>query len=98
MSGQSPAPLLELESVSRRYDGVDVLTDATWSVAAGEHWVVLGPNGSGKTTMARIASLRLHPTTGRVRVLGTELGRADIRPMLGRVGYAAPAHPPAPPA
>ncbi len=91
MSGQSPAPLLELESVSRRYDGVDVLTDATWSVAAGEHWVVLGPNGSGKTTMARIASLRLHPTTGRVRVLGTELGRADIRPMLGRVGYAAAA-------
>jgi len=50
---------------------------------------MLGPNGSGKTTLAQIASLRLHPTTGTVRVLGTELGKADIRPMLSRVGYAA---------
>jgi len=91
VAGQSTSPLLELQSVSRRYDGNDVLTNASWTVTAGQHWVVLGPNGSGKTTMARIASLRLHPTTGRVIVLGTELGKADIRPLLSRVGYAAAA-------
>ena len=91
MSGPSTTPLLELHSVSRRYDGVDVLADVSWSVEPGQNWVVLGPNGSGKTTMARIASLRLHPTTGTVRVLGTELGRADIRPLLGQVGSAAAA-------
>jgi len=83
--------VLELNDVTRRIDGSEILRDLTWTVRAGEHWVVLGPNGSGKTTAARIASLRLHPTTGSVRVLGVELGRADIRPLLGRVGYAAAA-------
>ncbi len=81
--------VLELSGVSRTIDGNEVLRGLDWTVRRGENWVVLGPNGSGKTTAARIASLRLHPTTGHVRVLGVELGRADIRPLLGRVGYAA---------
>lgn len=85
------SPILDLVDVGRTIDGSEILRDVNWSVAPGEHWVVLGPNGSGKTTIARIASLRLHPTSGTVRVLGTELGRADIRPLLGRVGYAAAA-------
>ena len=88
---EAPAPVLELVDVARRIDGADIVHDVTWSVHPGEHWVVLGPNGSGKTTIARIASLRLHPSRGAVRVLGAELGRTDIRPLLGRVGYAAAA-------
>ena len=84
-------PILELVGVGRRIDGSQILENISWSVCSGQHWVVLGANGSGKTTIARIASLRLHPTSGVVRVLGTELGRADIRPVLGRVGYAAAA-------
>ena len=83
--------MLELVDVGRRIDGSRILEDVSWRVRPGQHWVVLGPNGSGKTTIARIASLRLHPSTGMVRVLGTELGRADIRPLLGRIGYAAAA-------
>lgn len=81
--------MIDLVDVSRRIDGSTVLRNLDWTVRSGEHWVVLGPNGSGKTTAARLASLRLHPTSGVVRVLGVELGRADIRPLLGRVGYAA---------
>jgi len=81
--------VLELVDVHRNIDGTEVLRGLHWSVRRHEHWVVLGPNGSGKTTAARIASLRLHPTSGSVRVLGVELGRADIRPLLGKVGYAA---------
>ena len=83
--------MLELLDVARRIDGADIVHDVTWRVRPGEHWVVLGPNGSGKTTIARMASLRLHPSRGIVRVLGAELGRTDIRPLLGRVGYAAAA-------
>lgn len=83
--------VLQLAAVHRRIDGNNILHDFDWTVRRGEHWVVLGPNGSGKTTAARIASLRLHPTSGTVRVLGTELGRSDIRPLLGKVGYAAAA-------
>ena len=87
----SADPVLSLRGVGRTMDGTKILRDVDWQVRPGQHWVVLGPNGSGKTTLARIASLRLHPTIGEVTVLGTELGRADIRPLLGRVGYAAAA-------
>jgi iron complex transport system ATP-binding protein len=89
--GEQTEPVLALTGVGRTIDGNQILRDVDWIVRPGEHWAVLGPNGSGKTTVARIASLRLHPTVGQVRVLGTELGRADIRPLLGRVGYAAAA-------
>lgn len=91
MRPEATDPVLELVDVARRIDGDEILRDVSWQVRPGEHWVILGPNGSGKTTIARIASLRLHPSRGTVRVLGTELGRADIRPLLGRVGYAAAA-------
>lgn len=83
--------LLQMSGVGRTIDGNTILRDVDWQISAGQHWVVLGANGSGKTTLARIASLRLHPSTGQFRILGVELGRADIRPLLGRIGYAAAA-------
>nr|WP_208027766.1 ATP-binding cassette domain-containing protein [Rhabdothermincola sediminis] len=64
-------------------DGVD------WVVQSGERWVVLGPNGSGKTSLLRIASLWLHPTSGQVRVFGHQLGRTDVRRLRGRIGVAS---------
>ena len=56
-----------------------------------ERWLVLGANGCGKTTLMRIASLYLHPSTGTVRVLGEELGRADVRRVRRRIGLASAA-------
>lgn len=87
----SLSPVLKMSGVGRTIDGRAILRDVDWTVTPGQHWVVLGANGSGKTTLARIASLRLHPSTGSVSVLGVELGRADIRPLLSHIGYAAAA-------
>ena len=53
--------------------------------------MVLGPNGCGKTTLLRIASLYLHPSRGTVRVLGEELGRCDVRTLRARIGLASQA-------
>jgi iron complex transport system ATP-binding protein len=68
-----------LEGVGFVRDGRAILRDVTWSVGAGERWVVLGPNGSGKTTLVRIASMWEHPSSGTVEVLGGVLGRVDVR-------------------
>jgi iron complex transport system ATP-binding protein len=84
-------PVLELERVSVTIDGTVVLDGVDWSVATGQHWVVLGPNGGGKSTLVRVAGLALHPSRGRVRVLGAELGRVDIRPLRARVGTSSAA-------
>ena len=79
MGGPPPTaaamPVLRLEGVGLTLEGRRVLGDVTWQIAPGERWVVLGRNGSGKTSLLRIASLYLHPTEGTVEVLGERLGR-----------------------
>ncbi|MEV0800156.1 ATP-binding cassette domain-containing protein [Kribbella sp. NPDC050281] len=62
-----------LRSVVRReYREIDAVTDLTFGLAAGEVVGFLGPNGAGKTTTMKILAGILHPTTGDVRVLGSE--------------------------
>lgn len=80
-----------MDDVGLVRSGRDVLRDVTWSVRPGERWIVLGPNGSGKTSLVRIAALYLHPTRGRVRVLGEELGATDVRALRTRIGYTSAA-------
>lgn len=65
------------------------LADLTWTVAAGERWVVLGPNGSGKTTLVQLATGHLHPSSGTVEVLGHRLGRTDVRRLRARIGLVS---------
>jgi iron complex transport system ATP-binding protein len=84
-----PPAILELRDVSLVFDGRCVLDGIDWRVATGERWVVLGPNGSGKTSLVRIASLYLHPSRGAVVVLGGELGRVDVRKVRPRIGLAS---------
>ncbi|QXC61818.1 ATP-binding cassette domain-containing protein [Aquihabitans sp. G128] len=89
--GPAAEPVLDLAGVGIRRDGRWLLQGVDWRVAPTDRWVVLGPNGSGKTTMVRIASLWLHPTVGTVRVLGEQLGRADVRPLRTRIGLSSAA-------
>lgn len=82
-------PVLHLEGIHRTTDGVEILRGIDWRIEAGQHWVVLGPNGCGKTTLVRIASMWLHPSEGEVTVLGERLGRTDVRTLRQRVGFAS---------
>ncbi len=82
-------PALRLIHVGLVRDGRAILDDVGWTVAAGDRWVVLGANGSGKTSIVRIASLYLHPSTGEVEVLGERLGRVDVRAHRRRIGIAS---------
>jgi iron complex transport system ATP-binding protein len=68
-----------------------VLHQVDWVVGPGEQWVVLGPNGSGKTTMFELASGYLHPTRGTVDILGHRLGRVDVRRLREHIGLVSTA-------
>ena len=52
---------------------------------------MLGPNGSGKTTMFELASGYLHPTRGTVDILGHRLGRVDVRRLREHIGLVSTA-------
>jgi iron complex transport system ATP-binding protein len=82
---------LELDDIVFERDGRRIIDRISLRVESGEHWVVLGANGSGKTTLLRIAAMYEHPSRGRVRVLGAELGRTDVRRLRQHVGYASAA-------
>ena len=71
--------------------GVPILRGIDWEVGAGDRWVIVGANGSGKTSLLRLASAQNRPTSGTVDVLGHRLGRTDMRELRRRIGVASAA-------
>jgi branched-chain amino acid transport system ATP-binding protein len=68
--------VLELDGVSAAYGPYRALFDISLHVEPGEALALVGSNGAGKTTVARVASGLLAPTRGAIRVEGTELTRS----------------------
>jgi iron complex transport system ATP-binding protein len=84
-----PAPALQFADVGLDKGAAPVLEALNWCVQAGERWVVLGPNGSGKTSTIMLASAYDHPTRGTVHILGNRLGRVDVRALRPRIGLVS---------
>lgn len=64
-----PPPLLSVSALSKSYAEQTVVDDVTFTVDPGEVVVLVGPNGSGKTTTMECAVGLRRPSCGRVRVL-----------------------------
>ncbi|MFI6451845.1 ABC transporter ATP-binding protein [Streptosporangium amethystogenes] len=77
--------LLEIEDARTGYGRLEVLHDVSLKVAEGEIITVLGPNGTGKTTLMRLLSGVLPLWSGQVRFDGADLGRTtpEKRAALG---------------
>ncbi len=82
-------PALRLSKVSLVRGDRLILDTVSWKIQPHERWVLLGANGSGKTSLVRIGSLYLHPSSGDVDVLGERLGRTDVRSLRTRIGVAS---------
>ena len=76
-----------LTSVCLDIRGTRILSEISWDVRRGEKWVVLGLNGSGKTSLLRLLSGFGYPSRGDMHVLGEHFGKADLRVMRKRVGW-----------
>lgn len=66
-------PVLQLESVSKRYGGVQALSNVSISVNAGEILCLVGENGAGKSTLAGVAAGLVTPDTGKIFINGEEV-------------------------
>lgn len=75
--GPSADPLLSVDRLAKSYragDGVkEVLAEVSFDVAAGELLCVIGPSGAGKTTLLRCMAGLVKPTSGAVRLFGSEV-------------------------
>lgn len=81
--------IITLENVCWRRSGEEILKDINWTVNAGEHWAILGLNGSGKTSLLNIVTGYNYPTSGRVKVLEAEFGKSSLPDMRKKIGYVS---------
>ncbi len=82
-------PLLEVEGLGVCRGEAVILREVSWRVERGEHWVVLGPNGCGKTSLLKVLFGYLTPSAGEVRVLGERYGAHDWRELRERMGLVS---------
>ncbi len=72
-------PLLDFSRVGFRFGTRNILSDASFSLEQGSATALIGPNGVGKTTLLRLASGGLRPTSGTIRLDGQPLDRISVR-------------------
>jgi len=93
MTPEDNRPAIELpviEVAGLRVDRDALILDAIdWRVDAGQDWVILGANGSGKTSLLSVLTGYLAPTAGTISVLGQTYGRADWRELRTRIGLVS---------
>ena len=77
---------IEVEGISKKYGEVEALKNVSFSVNPGEMFGLIGPDGSGKTTMFRILTTLIRPNSGNATVDGLDIVK-DYKEIRNRVGY-----------
>ena len=73
------AEAVRFEGITKRFPGVQALTDVTLSIAAGSCHALCGENGAGKSTLGKILAGIYAPDEGRILIGGTEMNFAGPR-------------------
>jgi putative ABC transport system ATP-binding protein len=91
--GRTP-PVLEVDGVTKTYQAqplVQALRSVSFSVGAGELAAIVGPSGSGKTTLLHLMGTLDRPTSGTVRLAGTDVAALSDREIAflraSRIGF-----------
>ncbi len=75
--------MIELKTVTKRYDSLTAVDNVSFSVNAGEYFALLGPNGAGKTTIVRMLLDFTRPTAGSLSISGIPSKEAASRTSIG---------------
>ena len=79
---------IEFDHVSFRIDSKPILSDVTFSVLPGQTVAVMGPTGSGKTTLIQLLARFYDVTEGQIRVDGCDVKQWKLKELRGDIGIA----------
>lgn len=79
-------PLIEVSHISKRYQHIQALEDVSFAVNQGELFGIIGPDGSGKSTLFRILTTLLLPDQGQAHLNGLDMIK-DFREIRKCIGY-----------
>ncbi|MCI5145075.1 MAG: ABC transporter ATP-binding protein [Candidatus Electrothrix sp. AR3] len=78
--------MIKVENLTRKYGDFTAVDDVSFEIAPGEIVGLLGHNGAGKTTIMKMMTGYLEPTSGSISVEGLNIG-VDRRNIQKRIGY-----------
>src|ERR1039457_5955941 len=81
--------ILSVSGLCIERGGTVILDGVNWRVGRGQHWVILGANGSGKTSLLSALTGYLMPTSGEISLLGEIYGRSDWRELRKKIGLVS---------
>jgi branched-chain amino acid transport system permease protein len=84
--GSTKSPLLVVESLSKRFGGLEAVKDLSFSVYEGEIVGLVGPNGAGKTTVFNLISGFIIPDRGTISFKGKDITALKIAHHFCREG------------
>jgi iron complex transport system ATP-binding protein len=82
-------PVLSVQGLSIIRNSQVILDDVSWQVMPGEHWAILGANGSGKTSLLSSLAGYMPPTSGEMAVFDRVYGETDWRELRRRIGLVS---------
>ena len=80
--------MIELDHVSKRYDGRTIVDDLSLTVPDGAFCVLLGPSGCGKSTTLRMINRLVPFDSGMIRIAGEDVRAVPPEALRRRIGYA----------
>ncbi|WP_090985501.1 ABC transporter ATP-binding protein [Paenibacillus sp. CF384] len=83
--------MITMQDITFRREERQILDGVNLQINKGEHWVILGRNGCGKTTLLEMMTGYQFPSSGTVDVLGNRFGECDVREIRKQVGYISQA-------
>lgn len=79
--------MIEIRSLTKRYDSLTAVDSVDLDVADGQFAVLLGPSGSGKTTLLRMVNRMIEPTSGTVLLDGRDTAELKVETLRRSMGY-----------
>jgi len=91
LSMQASKLILDVQDLGVHRGRTRILSKVSWTVSSGQHWAMLGANGSGKTSLLKAITGYLMPSTGSILLLGQNYGESDWRELRKCIGIVSSA-------